>query len=511
MASSRVPIFIRLLLLFSLLFLSGQASRVGAASPSPDGLAQLSVVLEAPVYNPHTNQYNVPIRVLQPDQVSSIEIIVQSMEDGTIIQASPPIAVLGRANLSYSFSLQGQPAGEYRIILRAFDIQGQPIQREKQFGGGNILDLASVSIKYQPPQEEKPTFRIISVRPDFENALLLVRLDIPGNVHPTYYQGLLSTEGTELAVFPLARLEENPLQLPMPPELTRAPGRYTLILYLQDDQNRTSDPQTYEFELTPPPPPSFFQRVGIALKTHPSILISIVAIILALILIILIRNHRARQTQTISLHRPPVNHTLNPAAAPPAQTPPSSSSSSPQRSHPAPRGSRPSSTPRATPSSRPASSPRPPRPSNPASSRPASSPRPPSPRKTPIPSASAPSRPQPSASQETQIEHTPDIRLQLTILESPDYQGPRQLQITRFPFLIGRSQTHLVLADKQVSRQHLRLEYRQGRVHIIDLESKNGTFINDTPVPPFKPVPIEEPCTLRLGHRTQIRIELFRK
>jgi serine/threonine-protein kinase len=47
------------------------------------------------------------------------------------------------------------------------------------------------------------------------------------------------------------------------------------------------------------------------------------------------------------------------------------------------------------------------------------------------------------------------------------------------PYLIGRDlKTHLRLRDQQVSRRHLKITYKLGEVHLEDLDSSNGTFVN---------------------------------
>ncbi len=70
----------------------------------------------------------------------------------------------------------------------------------------------------------------------------------------------------------------------------------------------------------------------------------------------------------------------------------------------------------------------------------------------------------------------------LTVLHAPDpadvgqvVQVGRRLTLGRHP----RDTPSLALADPDVSRQHLRLERRRGsaRVGVVDLDSKNGTFV----------------------------------
>lgn len=49
--------------------------------------------------------------------------------------------------------------------------------------------------------------------------------------------------------------------------------------------------------------------------------------------------------------------------------------------------------------------------------------------------------------------------------------------------VVGRgSDSDIVLPERQVSRHHLKIHYRDGRYMLEDLESKNGTFLNGQPV-----------------------------
>ena len=58
----------------------------------------------------------------------------------------------------------------------------------------------------------------------------------------------------------------------------------------------------------------------------------------------------------------------------------------------------------------------------------------------------------------------------------------------RFPLRPGRTvvgrreDCHVVIADPAVSRQHFRIEWTEDGVELQDLNSTNGTFVNDRPV-----------------------------
>ncbi|NCF39633.1 MAG: FHA domain-containing protein, partial [Planctomycetia bacterium] len=69
----------------------------------------------------------------------------------------------------------------------------------------------------------------------------------------------------------------------------------------------------------------------------------------------------------------------------------------------------------------------------------------------------------------------------LLVVEGPD-SGARFLLPDREPQLIGRSTEAVPLHDDSVSRRHAELTPDEGRWWIRDLDSSNGTWINDRPV-----------------------------
>lgn len=61
--------------------------------------------------------------------------------------------------------------------------------------------------------------------------------------------------------------------------------------------------------------------------------------------------------------------------------------------------------------------------------------------------------------------------------------------IDRDELLIGRgNDSDIVLPERQVSRHHVKIHYRDGRYFLEDLESKNGTFLNGQQVTGTVPI-----------------------
>ena len=73
------------------------------------------------------------------------------------------------------------------------------------------------------------------------------------------------------------------------------------------------------------------------------------------------------------------------------------------------------------------------------------------------------------------------------------------------PATLGRADDNqVVLADDCVSACHARIDRRDGEWWLTDLESRNGTQLNDLPV--SKPVPLADGDVIGIG-RAQLRFE----
>ena len=69
--------------------------------------------------------------------------------------------------------------------------------------------------------------------------------------------------------------------------------------------------------------------------------------------------------------------------------------------------------------------------------------------------------------------------------------------IENSPVVIGRDRSAtLCIADASVSRRHSQIEKEDDQFVILDLESLNGTFINDVPV---KRRPLQHGDRVRIG------------
>jgi serine phosphatase RsbU (regulator of sigma subunit) len=90
----------------------------------------------------------------------------------------------------------------------------------------------------------------------------------------------------------------------------------------------------------------------------------------------------------------------------------------------------------------------------------------------------------------------------LVVLEG-SVQGGKRLEIGAEPITIGRGQTQtLVCDDRDVSRQHAKISVVNGTVVLEDLNSTNGTFVDDEQ--------ISGAVTLKDGARIRLGRQLFK-
>ncbi len=100
----------------------------------------------------------------------------------------------------------------------------------------------------------------------------------------------------------------------------------------------------------------------------------------------------------------------------------------------------------------------------------------------------------------------PGIRLEVVETSSPPAEKTKL--ITAFPCVIGRTGCDFNFPDDQhISRRHAEITRQGSTFYITDLESRNGTFIGETRLTPRQPTPLPGAAIVRLGRRTQIKIE----
>lgn len=82
--------------------------------------------------------------------------------------------------------------------------------------------------------------------------------------------------------------------------------------------------------------------------------------------------------------------------------------------------------------------------------------------------------------------------LHIILTSAADRSGPFALSLKRGNYVVGRDpKCDIILLDSSVSRRHARLTVDESAISIVDLGSRNGTFVNDEAI---------EKCEVRTGH-----------
>lgn len=98
------------------------------------------------------------------------------------------------------------------------------------------------------------------------------------------------------------------------------------------------------------------------------------------------------------------------------------------------------------------------------------------------------------------------MTLRFFLIDAPDLQGrneaDRIFQLVEFPVTIGRGANNSIsLTDptRTVSRNHARIMEKNGEVVIVDLDSKNFTYLNDDRLNPLEAYELREGDIFQCG------------
>ncbi|MGB8213742.1 MAG: FHA domain-containing protein [Anaerolineales bacterium] len=100
----------------------------------------------------------------------------------------------------------------------------------------------------------------------------------------------------------------------------------------------------------------------------------------------------------------------------------------------------------------------------------------------------------------------------LTIVTSPEDASShgRQVPLTVFPFIIGRTEGNLLIKDASISRRHAQITYDgANRIYFItDLNSSNGTRVNEQRILAGQAVLLTRAAMIGLGPNVTLRFDL---
>jgi hypothetical protein len=97
----------------------------------------------------------------------------------------------------------------------------------------------------------------------------------------------------------------------------------------------------------------------------------------------------------------------------------------------------------------------------------------------------------------------------LTVSQAPGgSSNPAPVQVSRFPFVIGRTEGNLTIPDPNISRRHAQIDFDARGYVLTDLNSSNGTILNNQRLIPNQPVLLSNGAVIKLGPNVNIRFNL---
>jgi VWFA-related protein len=342
------------------------------------------------------------------------------------------------------------------------------------------------------PTSAYPSIQIQSIVPQEGDLLLNVALSNPNLVGRI--EGWLVNETSNTLVagsnFETSAAEVNSGGILIPMKANRiANGKYTVILRVLSNNN--SEYSRAEYAGLIYTAPSLFQRIGGALAASPVFLYAIIGIVLMVVLFLMISSSRQKGLSATPVTQGQLGKKLGRgkgAAGPviavaddepiPTRKPAAASTRSAPASTPPPAKTRSEAPP-------------------------------------PVVSTDATMvemSPFQAEAGATMIASTPSMpRATVSVIKAPAGTAPQgPIAVTSFPFTIGRVDADLTIGDQNVSRRHAQITFDANRraFFITDLNSSNGTYLNNQRLTAGQPVLIAGSAELSLGPNVTIRINL---
>jgi pSer/pThr/pTyr-binding forkhead associated (FHA) protein len=83
------------------------------------------------------------------------------------------------------------------------------------------------------------------------------------------------------------------------------------------------------------------------------------------------------------------------------------------------------------------------------------------------------------------------------------------VELNKSPFVLGRVNADLTVADARVSRRHAIITQEQGVYYIQDSASANGTLLNGVRLEPDRKAPLTPGAIIGLGPEILFKFEVF--
>ena len=455
-----------------------------AGPPSPVN-ADLSGLL----FHPENSSYDIQLSLTSPELVSYVKVSIWDKKSGSKVAEyvfNDPVS-----NNTFNIPTdQLTVGGDYELHIIAVSRKDNtpfPLIRDSQ---GN----ASAELIHEftfDPSAASPQIQIQSVAQQGNDIALTITTSNTGLI--AGFDGWLINEDTNTRVansnYKLPALGTNSGTIVVPANANKIPdGKYTVVVEVLGQNNQVYSSAQYPSVVYKATRPSIFQTIWAALMAAPIVFGLIIAILLGVIGYFMYISMRSKSMTGTPVLQGRLGEKLADGRDGGVILPLADNEPIPMRGQ-APKLATPAIPP------------------------PVSRPNQPVPSGMPGPNREDRTVLSGGEAGATVIAAQPVIaKANLIIVRSPEdalNQG-QQIALVQFPFMIGRLEGNLIIKDANISRRHAQITYEAASrsYFITDLNSSNGTRLNEQRLAPGQPVQLTRGAVIGLGPNVTLRFDL---
>lgn len=460
-----------------------ESSKEYPGPPSP-----VSVRLDGLLLNAAKQAYEVQLALTSPELAKYVKIEVWDQQGGSKVGEyifNDPIDF-------NSFFVPTEPLtidNSYEMRISAVNREdGTPFALTRDDKGNPITQLIH-EFKFDP-SSAYPNLQVQSIVEKSGDLLMAVTVTNPDLVGG--FDGWLVDETTNTQVpnsnfsSPALSGENGTITIPMKANRI-SNGKFSVVLRVLAKNNNVFSSVIYEGVTYKAP--SIFSRLGVALIAAPIFLVGVLVIILGVVGFLMYNSSRQKSMTGTPVLQGRLGGGMGAAGkAGGSSLPVSDNEPIPLRRGGA--ATPPGPTPVATP----------------AASRPVA----------PMPVSTSPANATMVggvvSGNETMIGSAPVIATPvLTVIRAPSgAMSQAQVMVDSLPFVIGRTEGSLIINDPNVSRRHAQIFYDDARraYYLTDLQSSNGTLVNEKRLAPGQPAQLTNGAVIGLGANVTLRFTM---
>jgi hypothetical protein len=441
------------------------------------------------LFHPENNTYDIQLSLTSPELVSYVKVSIWDTKGGSKVAEyvfKDPVS-----NNTFNFPTDQLTVGnEYELHIIAVSRKDNtpfPLTRDTQ---GNTSAELIHTFTFDP-SAASPQIQIQSVTQQGNDIALTITTSNTSLI--AGFDGWLIDENTNTRVansnYKLPTLGTNSGTLIVPANANKIPdGKYTVVVEALGQNNQVYSSAQYPSVVYTATRPSIFQTVWVALIAAPIVFGLIIAILLGVVGYFMYTTMRSKSMTGTPVLAGRLGEKLADSRDGGVVLPLSDNEPIPERGQA-------------------------PKVATPVFSPPIFRPGQPVPSSMPAPKREDHTVLSGGEAGATVIAAQPVIaKASLMVVRSPEdaiNQG-QQITLAQFPFVIGRLEGSMIIKDANISRRHAQITYEVASrsYFITDLNSSNGTRLNEQRLTPGQPVLLTRGAVIGLGPNITLRFEL---